>query len=260
MGEPSVIDYQKQGRVALLTMNNPPANTWTVDSLNRLAALVDELNGDGDIRSLVLTGEGEKFFCAGAELSLFADGDKGKAHAMAQAFGRAFEALSEFRGLSVAAINGYAMGGGLEAALACDLRIAAERAVMGLPEARVGLLPCAGGTQLLPHLVGEAWAKRLILCGERLKAEQALHIGLVEEVMPKSELLARAMALADSAGRQSPGSVAVCKTLIQSARQRPLNEGRVRERDAFMALFDTEDQREGVNAFLEKREPTWRNR
>ncbi|MDP5292189.1 enoyl-CoA hydratase [Oceanimonas sp. CHS3-5] len=255
-----MIQYEKQGRVALLTMNNPPANTWTVESLNRLAELVGELNNDDDIRSLVLTGEGEKFFCAGAELRLFADGDKGKAHAMAQAFGRAFEALSEFRGLSVAAINGFAMGGGLEAALACDLRIAAERAVMGLPEARVGLLPCAGGTQLLTRLVGEAQAKRMILCGERLSAEQALHIGLVEEVGPDDEVLARALALAERAEGQSPGSVAACKALIQSARQRPLNEGRVRERDAFMALFDTEDQQEGVNAFLEKREPKWRNR
>ncbi|AEY02790.1 enoyl-CoA hydratase [Oceanimonas sp. GK1] len=255
-----MIQYEKQGHVALLTMNNPPANTWTVDSLNRLAALVEKLNSDEDIRSLVLTGEGEKFFCAGAELRLFADGDKGKAHAMAQAFGRAFEALSDFRGLSVAAINGFAMGGGLEAALACDLRIAAERAVMGLPEARVGLLPCAGGTQLLPHLVGEAWAKRLILCGERLSAEQALGIGLVEEMVPDNEVLSRAMALAESAAGQSPGSVAACKRLIQSARQRPLSEGRVRERDYFMALFDTEDQREGVTAFLEKRAPQWRNR
>ncbi|OXY83552.1 enoyl-CoA hydratase [Oceanimonas doudoroffii] len=254
------ICFTKQGQVALLTMNNPPANTWTVDSLNRLATLVDELNGDDDIRSLVLTGEGEKFFCAGAELSVFADGDKGKAHAMAQAFGRAFEALSEFRGLSVAAINGYAMGGGLEAALACDLRIAAARAVMGLPEARVGLLPCAGGTQLLPHLVGEAWAKRLILCGERLGADQAQAIGLVEEVVSNGEVLTRALALAERVEGQSPGSVAACKRLIQSARRRPLNEGRVRERDAFMALFDTEDQREGVNAFLKKREPQWRNR
>ena len=123
---------------------------------------------------------------------------------MSKVFGDAFEALTNFRGVSIAAINGYAMGGGLEVALACDIRIAEEQAQMALPEAKVGLLPCAGGTQNLAWLVGEGWAKRMILCGERLKADKAREIGLVEEVVGAGESLAAAMKLANQVGEQSP--------------------------------------------------------
>jgi len=254
------IRVEKRGHVALLTMNNPPANTWTADSLKALVAIVEELNADRDIWSLVLTGQGEKFFSAGADLKLFADGDRSVARDMARLFGQAFETLSRFRGVSIAAINGYAMGGGLEVALACDLRIAEEQSVMALPEAKVGLLPCAGGTQNLTLLVGEGWAKRMILCGEQVKADKALAIGLVEEVVERGQALEQALALAEQVGGQSPSSVAACKTLIQSGRTQTLDQGYILERELFVDLFHTEDQREGVNAFLEKRKPEWKNR
>ncbi|CAN0587127.1 unnamed protein product, partial [Ectocarpus sp. 12 AP-2014] len=168
-----LIQLEKRGHIAILTINNPPANTWTGDSLSALTATIRELNEDRDIFALVVTGQGEKFFSAGADLKSFADGDIARANRMAQAFGEAFAALSGFRGVSIAAVNGYAMGGGLECAMACDIRIAEEHAQMALPEAGVGLLPCAGGTQNLPWLVGEGWAKRMILCGERVKADKA---------------------------------------------------------------------------------------
>ena len=155
-------------------MSNPPANTWTRDTLVALKELVLQLNADKNIYSLVITGEGEKFFSAGADLNVFASGDKGVAADMSFVFGQAFETLSDFRGVSIAAINGFAMGGGLEVALACDIRILEHQAQVALPEAKVGLLPCAGGTQNLATLVGEGWAKRMILCGERLKADKAL--------------------------------------------------------------------------------------
>jgi len=190
---------------------------------------------------------------------VFAEGDKAVAREMARRFGEAFEALAGFRGVSIAAINGYAMGGGLECALACDLRVAEEHAVMALPEATVGLLPCAGGTQWLSWLVGEGWAKRMILCGERVDAATALRIGLVEEVTPRGGVLARALELAQGAARQSPGSVAACKRLIHGARTQSPMATLVAEREAFVDLFDTQDQREGVNAFLAKRAPAWRN-
>jgi enoyl-CoA hydratase/carnithine racemase len=259
-----VADYQgleleKRGHTALLTLNNPPAHTWTQDSLAALARLVADLNADREIYSLVITGAGEKFFSAGADLKLFADGDKGVARAMARRFGEAFEALAGFRGLSIAAINGFAMGGGLECALACDLRVAEEHAQMALPEASVGLLPCAGGSQWLAWQVGEAWAKRLILCGERIDAATALRIGLVQEVVPQGHALERALALAKLVERQSPTSVAACKKLIHGARTQSPSATLVAEREAFVDLFDTEDQREGVNAFLGKRAPRWRN-
>lgn len=250
---------EQNDHTVLVTLDNPPAHTWTLASLAALKDLVADLNADPEVYALVITGGGAKFFSAGADLKLFADGDKDMAFKMAAAFGEAFEALSAFRGVSIAAINGYAMGGGLECALACDIRIAEEHAQMALPEASVGLLPCAGGTQHLPWLVGEGWAKRMILCGERVDAQTALRIGLVEEVVATGRALATARALAAKVARQSPGSVTACKTLIQGARSRPLAQSLPDERTLFLGLFETQDQKEGVQAFLEKRAAEWKN-
>lgn len=260
MSDYTNLKLERRGHVALVTISNPPANTWTRDSLQALQQLVADLEADRDIYALVLTGEGEKFFSAGADLNQFKNGDPAVAAEAARRFGEAFEALAAFRGVSIAAINGYAMGGGLEVALACDIRIAEEQAKMGLPEARVGLLPCAGGTQRLPRLVGEGWAKRMVLCGEQVDADTALRIGLIEEMVGRGEVLARALALAEQAGNQSPVSVAYCKRLIDASQVRPMVNNLPLERELFVALFDTEDQREGVNAFLEKRKPEWKNR
>ncbi|MDO5103490.1 MAG: enoyl-CoA hydratase [Lautropia sp.] len=249
---------RREGQTAVVTLDNPPAHTWTAESLSALTRLVADLNADPEVRALVITGGGEKFFSAGADLKLFASGDKAVAATMARRFGQAFEALAAFEGVSIAAINGYAMGGGLECALSCDLRVAEEHAVMALPEATVGLLPCAGGTQWLTRAVGESWAKRMVLLGERVNAETALRIGLVEEVVPKGEALKRALALAEQVVRQSPGAVRACKQLIHAARHGSAQGGLILERELFVDLFDTEDQREGVNAFLEKRKAEWR--
>lgn len=250
---------ERRGHTALVTLNNPPAHTWTQQSLAALTRLVGDLNAERDVWTLVVTGAGEKFFSAGADLKLFADGDKAVARAMARRFGEAFEALAGFRGVSIAAINGFAMGGGLECALACDLRVAEEHALMALPEATVGLLPCAGGSQWLAWHAGEAWAKRMILCGERVDAATALRIGLVEEVVPRGQALERALALAKQVEKQSPSSVAACKRLIHGARNGSPTSTLLAEREAFVDLFDTEDQREGVQAFLGKRQAEWRN-
>ncbi|PLW84193.1 enoyl-CoA hydratase [Kineobactrum sediminis] len=254
------LKVEVRGHTALITIDNPGANTWDTESLPALRELINTLNGEPEIFALVMTGAGEKFFSAGADLKLFADGDPEQARTMAVYFGEAFETLADFRGVSIAAVNGFAMGGGLEAAMACDIRIAEEGVQMALPEAKVGLLPCAGGTQRLARLVGEGWAKRIILCGERVDAATALRIGLVEEVVAKGESLTAALALAEKVGGQSPGAVASCKRLIHGARDIEISSGLALERDLFVDLFSTEDQREGVNAFLEKRKPQWKNR
>ena len=253
------LKVEQRDNTVVVTINNPPANTWDADSLSALAQLVADCEADRSVYAMVFVGEGEKFFSAGADLKLFADGDKGVARAMAEHFGHAFEALAGFRGVTIAAINGFAMGGGLECALACDIRIAEEQAQMALPEATVGLLPCGGGTQNLAWMVGEGWAKRMILCGERVDAQTARSIGLVEEVVDRGQALDRALALAQAVGKQSPPAVAACKHLIQHARNGDITGAYGNERDAFVDLFDTQDQAEGVNAFLEKRSPSWVN-
>ncbi|HJP50005.1 MAG TPA: enoyl-CoA hydratase [Pseudomonadales bacterium] len=250
---------EMKDHTAVITINNPAANTWDEDSLTALRETIEKLNQDDECYSLVITGQGEKFFSAGADLNMFADGDKAVARELADRFGEAFEALNNFRGVSVAAINGYAMGGGLECAMACDIRIVEGHAVMALPEATVGLLPCGLGTQHLAWLVGEGWAKRMILCGERINAETAEKIGLVEEVVGKGQSLEKALELAKGVEKQSPTSVSACKRLIMAARSGPLVDAYPIERDAFVDLFDSKDQAEGVNAFLEKRRPEWKN-
>lgn len=248
---------EQQNHTLLVTLNNPSANTWDQTSLVGLKSLISAAAQDS-VSALVITGGGAKFFSAGADLKQFSSGDKSVARAMAQSFGEAFEALAAFPGVTIAAINGYAMGGGLECALACDIRIAEEQAILALPEASVGLLPCGGGTQNLTWLVGEAWAKRIILCGERLTAKQGLDIGLVEQLVPTGEALPVALALAEMVANQSPLAVTACKKLINSAREKGIQSTYSTEREAFVALFDTEDQQEGVHAFFEKRPPKWR--
>ncbi len=255
----SKLKTEQRGNTLLITIDNPAANTWDSESLAGMRSLVAQAGDSRDVYAIVVTGQGDKFFSAGADLKLFADGDKAVAATMSVAFGSAFEALANFRGVTIAAINGFAMGGGLECALACDIRIAEAQAQMALPEATVGLLPCGGGTQNLAWLVGEGWAKRMILCGERVNAETAQRIGLVEEVVERGRALERALELAAMVGKQSPPAVAACKSLIQRARSGDVVSAYAQERESFVRLFDTADQAEGVRAFLEKRKPVWKN-
>ena len=248
---------EKINYTAKITLNNPSANTWDLESLSGLEEIIKLLNQDDQIFALVITGQGEKFFSAGADLKVFHEGGKEAAKEMSNAFSKAFGALSKFRGVSIAAINGFAMGGGLECALACDIRVAEEKALLALPEPKVGLLPCGGGTQVLPRLVGEGWAKRIILTGEQIKADQAVGIGLIEEKVEDGKALETAMLMATSVANQSPSSIAQCKDLIHKARlsKEPYKE----ELEPFVNLFDTKDQKEGVEAFLDKRKPNWQN-
>ena len=254
-----MIEHVIEGHTCVITIANPPANTWTPESLLAMKQLVAELNANKNIYAVVITGQGEKFFSGGADLKRF-QGDKVAAREFISKFGEAFEALMNARFVTIAAINGYAMGGGLECALACDLRIAETHAQMALPEPAVGLLPAGCGTQNLPWLVGEGWAKRIILTNERVNAETALRIGLVEEVVEKGKGLDAAKAMAERVAGLSPKSVEFCKALIHNARNGvPRGAGLSLERERFMDLFEFEDQREGVAAFLEKRKPQWKN-
>jgi enoyl-CoA hydratase/carnithine racemase len=254
-----VIRHRIEGHTAFVTLENPPANTWTPADLGELEALVHALEADRAVYAAVLTGAGEKFFSAGADLKSF-HADKVLARHFIARFGAAFGTLMNARFVTIAAINGYAMGGGLEWALSCDVRIAESHAQMGLPEPSVGLLPAGCGTQNLPWLVGEGWAKRMILTNERVDAATALRIGLVQEVVDKGAALAAATAMAERVATLSPRAIASCKSLIHNARDGiPRRAGLALERERFMDLFDHGDQAEGVAAFLEKRKPAWKN-
>jgi len=254
-----MIRHEVQGHTAFITIDNPPANTWTPESLREMESLIAKLNEDRGVYAAVLTGAGEKFFSAGADLKSFA-GDKVLARHFIARFGATFEALMNARFVTIAAINGYAMGGGLECTLACDIRIAEEHAQMALPEPAVGLLPAGSGTQMLPWLVGEGWAKRMILTNERVDAATALRIGLVQEVVARGKGLETATAMAERVATLSPRAVEYCKGLIHNARNGiPRRAGLSLERERFMDLFDHGDTAEGVAAFLEKRKPEWKN-
>lgn len=258
-----MISHAILDHTAIVTIDNPPANTWTPESLKAMKELTENLNANKSIYAAVITGAGEKFFSAGADLKRFkmeGPADKVNARAFIAAFGEAFEAWMNARFVTIAAINGYAMGGGMECALSCDIRIAETHAQMALPEPAVGLLPAGCGTQNLPWLVGEGWAKRIILTNERVNAETALRIGLVEEVVEKGQSRDAAIAMAARVAGLSPKSVEFCKSLIHNARNGiPRRAGLALERERFMDLFEFEDQNEGVSAFLEKRKPSWKN-
>ena len=254
-----MIRHETRGHTAFLTIDNPPANTWTPESLAQVESLVGKLNADRSIYALVLTGSGGKFFSAGADLKRFSGG-KAAAREFIEAFGRAFEAMLGARFVTIAAINGYAMGGGLECTLACDMLIAEAHAQMALPAPAVGLLPGGCGTQMLPWLVGEGWAKRMILANERIDAQTALRIGLVQEVVETGKGLEAATSLAGRVATLSPRAVEYCKGLIHNARNGvALRDGLQAERDRFLDLFEHGDRLEGVNAFLEKRKAAWKN-
>ena len=248
-----------QDHIALLTINNPPANTWDRESLSALSVIINRLNALESVTALVIHGQGNKFFSAGADLNQFESGDKDLASEVANRFGEAFEALANFKGVSIAAINGYAMGGGLECALACDIRIVEAHAQVALPEASVGLLPCAGGTQRLSWLVGEAWATKMILLGQRMDAETAVSSGLALESVETGQAFEKAVEYAQSAKKQSPDALFACKRLLTAARENALALGLQQERKEFVSLIGEQNQLEGTQAFLQKRKAEWKS-
>jgi enoyl-CoA hydratase len=259
MSDQSVVLSEIRGHVALLTLNRPDAlnalNDAVMDQLG-LALLANDANDD--IGAIVITGS-SKAFAAGADIQAmkqlsFQDVVKG------ELITRNWETLKRIRKPVIAAVAGYALGGGAELAMACDIILAADSAKFGQPEIKLGIIPGAGGTQRLPRAVGKAKAMDLVLSARMMDATEAERIGLVSRVVPADKLLDEAWALGEVIAGFSRPSVALAKEAINRAYEGPLNEGLLYERRMFHALFATEDQKEGMAAFLERRTPQFKNR
>lgn len=248
--------------IAVITLNRPEAmNSIDPETRAELAAAWQRVKEDDSIRVAVLTGAGEKAFCTGSDLKKTMPPKESFAEL---SFGRAtsdhlLAGLDTDKPL-IAAINGYAMGGGMEIALACDIRIASENAVFALSEVRIGSIPGAGGTQRLPRAIGASNAMLLLLTGDRIDAASALRMGLVSQVVPPSELLPAAMTIARRIAQNAPLSVRAIKRLVYSGMDMPLPAAIDAERYVFGLLRDTEDRIEGRKAFQEKREPMYRGK
>jgi enoyl-CoA hydratase len=250
------------GRVAHLTLVNPPLNLVTEALLHELAAALETLEAaaPGDVRAVVVTGSGDRAFSAGSHVGEF-ESQRGPAgrerHELESGVARR---LAELPMPTIAAIEGNALGGGLELALCCDIRIASERARLGLPEVRLAVTPGAGGTQRLPRVVGLARAKELILTGRVLTAAEAERIGLVTLVVPAGGALAAADEVAADIALRGPLAVREAKRLVDQAMDLDLASGLAAELDASDRIFATDDLLEGATAFLEKRDPEYRGR
>lgn len=250
------------GRVAHLELTDPPLNLIGRELLEALGEALATLAAApaGDVRAVVVGGSGARAFSAGSHVGEFESqrGPAGRArHELEQGVSSALAGLPM---PTIAAIEGNALGGGLELALCCDLRIASERARLGLPEVRLAVTPGSGGTQRLPRVVGPARAKELILTGRVLDAEEALRIGLVNEVVPAGEAGRRADALADEIAARGPLAVREAKRLIDAAWDVDLAAGLAAEIDASERVFASEDMLEGATSFFEKRDPEYRGR
>lgn len=250
------------GRVAHLTLVNPPLNLVTRELLEELAAALETLAAaePGEVRAVVLTGSGDRAFSAGSHVGEF-EAQRGPAgrerHELESGVATR---LARLPMPTIAAIEGNALGGGLELALCCDLRIASERARLGLPEVRLAVTPGAGGTQRLPRVVGAARAKELILTGAVLTADEALAIGLVTEVVPAGAAVARADEIGEEIARRGPLAVREAKRLIDIATDDDIDTGLAAELDASDRVFASDDMLEGARAFFEKRDPEYHGR
>lgn len=248
MSENVHIDRRPDG-VATVRLDRPPLNALSGALLEELATAGRELGEDSSVKAVVVLG-GAKAFAAGADISEFGGPDE--ARAISGRFRAAFDAIAGIPRPVIAAINGVALGGGLELALACDLRIAAENARVGQPETLLGVIPGAGATQRLPRLIGPSRAKELIWSGRQVKADEALSIGLVDRVVPATELEDAALAWAASFASGAVVAMGVAKIVIDGGLAARLDEGLTLETEAFAEVFGTEDAATGVRSFLEQ--------
>lgn len=253
--------YEKRGAIAYVTVNRPKVlNALNTQTWKDLRAVFEDARDDAAVRGVILTGEGDKAFVAGADIGELAHASAIEAEQSSR-FGQEVLDLIENLGKPViAAINGFALGGGCETAMACTLRIAVEQAKLGQPEVKLGLLPGGGGTQRLPRLVGKGRALQLILSAEVITAQEAWRIGLVNEVVAAADLIPRAEAILKMIASNAPVAVKLALEAVNRGLDAGQSEGLVLEASFFGLCAGTEDKKEGTSAFLEKRAPQFLGR
>ena len=249
---------EKRGSVGLVTLNRPEArNALNNQLLHELINALEDFDNDDAVGALVVTGN-EKAFAAGADIKEMAD--KSMSEIRDKDHLAVFDQITKIRKPVVAAVSGWALGGGCELALSCDMIVASETAQFGQPEITIGVIPGAGGTQRLVHAVGKSLAMEMILNNRTLSAQEALQFSLVNRVVATEQYLAEALKLAEEIAARAPLAVRAAKKMIDQAFELSLSEGLGQERQEFYNLFATEDQKEGMKAFVEKRQPIWKGK
>lgn len=245
--------------LAVITINRPKAlNALNFATLGELAQALDETEKNENIAALIISGQGEKAFVAGADISFMKDLNPIQAREYAILGQMLMRKIENFSKPVIAAVNGFALGGGCELAMSCDIRIAAENAKFGQPEVLLGVTPGFSGTQRLPRLIGKGNALQLMMTGEQISAQRAFEIGLVNEVVPISELLPRAKALASKIAANSPFALKLVKEAVNNGLEMEINRAIAFEAELFSLCFASPEQKEGMAAFLEKRKPNFR--
>jgi len=245
---------EKKGHIAVATINRPKAlNALNSQVLEDIDQLVEQVKADDEIRALVITGSGEKAFVAGADIGEMSTLTKAEGEAFGKKGNDVFRKLETLPIPTIAAVNGFALGGGCELSMSCDIRICADTAVFGQPEAGLGITPGFGGTQRLARLVGPGMAKQLIYTAKNIKADEAYRIGLVNAVYSLDELMPAAEKMAETIAKNAPIAVRACKKAINEGLEVAMDDAVVIEEKLFGSCFKTADQIEGMSAFLEKR-------
>lgn len=257
-----VIRVDKSEGIAVVTITNPPMNVLNRAVVEALFETFIRLEHDDEVVAIVACGAGERAFMAGADIKEFPDalGQPGRARQLALRLHEVMNLIDRCPKPTIAALHGFVLGGGLELALAFDMRICDETTQLGLPEIKLGIFPGAGGTQRLPRLIGEAKAKELMFTGESVSAEAAFAIGLVNRVVARGEALREAEHVASVIAKRSLPALSRLKKAIDEGLAGTLAEGVLMEAELFDEVFQTDDSREGITAFIEKREPAFKNR
>lgn len=250
----------EEENIAIITLNRPEAlNALSSGLLKELDSVLEEIRNDDKIRSVIITGAG-RAFSAGADLSEAGSGDESDMRARMELGQKVFDKIETFDKPVIAAINGYALGGGLELAIACDMRIASEKASFGNPEVNIGLIPSWGGCVRLPKLIGRAKAAQLILMGERIDAKEAEKIGLVNKVVPPDELRSTAIYMAGQLATKAPIAIRLAKKILSKAMEISMEEGNKMMVEGGITCAKSEDIIEGISAFFEKRTPKFKGK